>query len=87
MTLTWNILGEIVAILGVVLPIISRWTSGIKKTQSAMFSKHDELNKDLQEYKLLVATTYVNKEALREALEPIKDTLKEIRQDLHREHQ
>lgn len=71
------------AVAGVIVPLIASWLNGIKKTQAVMFGKHDALSKDLQDYKLKVAETYVNKEALREALQPINDALKELRQDLH----
>lgn len=71
------------AVASVVVPIFGYWISGIKRTQITLFSKHDQLNKELTDYKLEVAKTYINREALNEALAPIKDTLKEIRQDLH----
>lgn len=85
MTLTWNTAAEIAAILAVILPTIGAWSSGMKRTQALLFKKHDDLNEDLQDYKLEVAKTYINREMLDRALEPIKETLKEIRSDLHQD--
>jgi phosphopantothenate synthetase len=65
---------------------IVRWVDNaivsVKATQKLLFDKHDTVERDLQDYKLHVAETYVNREVLREQLAPINANLKEIRDEL-----
>lgn len=83
--INWNIVIAVATVAGVILPIVSRWINEVKSTNRAMFKKLDEVDKDLQGYKLRVAEIYVNREALKEALAPIQEALRDIRQDLHKE--
>lgn len=66
------------------------WVRGeiaaVKGTQKVLFEKNDKVGGALQEYKLHVAETYVNREVLKEQLEPIHKTLEEIKDDLREEH-
>lgn len=55
---------------------------GIRETLKILFTKHDEVLKELQDYKLHVAEKYVGKETLEKALEPIYAMLKELRDEL-----
>ena len=55
----------------------------VKETQKLLFSKLDIVSHTLQEYKLHVAETYVNREILKEQLLPIHKTLENIQQELH----
>ncbi len=68
---------------------IVRWVdssiASVRSNQRTMFEKHDKVERDLQDYKLHVAETYVNREVLREQLAPINAGLKEIRDELREE--
>lgn len=59
--------------------------SAQKATQKILFEKYDAVCDDLQDYKLRVAETYVNQAALEKALNPINESLKEIRHELQEE--
>ena len=69
---------------GVVSWVNTRITP-LKAAQKILFEKLDNVTLDLQGYKLHVAETYVNRAALKEALEPINESLKEIKEDLRDE--
>lgn len=56
--------------------------AGLKATQKLLFDKLDALSLDLQNYKLHVAETYVNREVLREQLAPINKALDNIQEEL-----
>jgi phosphopantothenate synthetase len=66
-----------------------RWVdnaiTSVKATQKLLFDKHDKVERELQDYKLHVAETYVNREVLREQLLPINEGLKEIRDELRQD--
>ena len=75
---------------------ISAWLRGVdaaqekrivevKATQKVLFERHDTVLHDLQNYKLHVAETYVNREILREQLAPINKVLDSIQQELRDE--
>lgn len=59
----------------------------VKATQKILFDKHDSVSNALQNYKLEVATTYVNREILKEALAPINKSLENIQHELHERRQ
>lgn len=54
----------------------------VKRTQAALFEKHDHMVQDLQSYKLYVAEKFINREMLREQLAPINKALEKIDTDL-----
>lgn len=54
----------------------------LRGSAKLLFDKHDAVLLDLQNTKLHVAETYVNREVLREQLAPINAALKEIRDEL-----
>ena len=66
-----------------------RWANeqfrAIKSTQKVLFEKKDDLDRALNEFKLDVAQNYVNREAMKEALNtalaPIVERLKELHED------
>jgi hypothetical protein len=66
--------------------VLIKWVSSgfhaIKTTQKLLFEKHDEVSKQLQDYKLHVAETYVNREILKEQLAPINKTLENIQDEM-----
>lgn len=76
-------------VAGLVGGTIVRWVdnsiTAVKSTQKLLFDKHDKVERELQDYKLHVAETYVNREVLREQLAPINAGLKEIRDELREE--
>lgn len=76
-------------IVSVVGGTLVRWVDGaikaVKATQKLLFEKHDSTERELQNYKLHVAETYVNREVLREQLAPINAGLKEIRDELRQD--
>ncbi len=81
--------GASATIAGIVGGTVVRWVdnaiTAIKATQKILFAKHDAVERDLQDYKLKVAETYVNREVLREQLAPINAGLKEIRDELRQD--
>lgn len=70
---------------GVLVRWISGSVDGVRATQKILFEKLDDQAKAVQEYKLHVAETYVNRDVLREQLVPIHETLKEIKEELREE--
>ena len=54
----------------------------VKGTQRVLFDKYDTATRNLQDYKLHVAESYVNREVLREQLAPINKALEKIDNDL-----
>ena len=50
----------------------------MKETHRTLFSKFDQVNGELREYKTHVAETYVNRVALNEALAPLRISLDKI---------
>lgn len=56
--------------------------SALRATQKILFEKLDNQAKEFHQYQLHVSESYVNREVLREALAPIKESLKDIRDDL-----
>jgi hypothetical protein len=69
--------------------ILVRWVdnsnTGVKSTQKLLFDKHDAHAREFQEHRLHVAETYVNRDVLKEQLEPIHKTLEEIKDELREE--
>lgn len=59
--------------------------AAIKATQKILFEKLDVVGRELQEYKLHVAETYVNQAALEKLLLPIERRLETIEQDLRKD--
>lgn len=53
-----------------------------KNAQKLLFEKSDVQTRELQEYKLHVAETYVNQAALQKMLDPIDRRLENIEKDL-----
>lgn len=60
--------------------------AAVKVTQKLLFDKLDTQTRELQEYKLHVAETYVNQAALEKLLTPIERRLENIEKDLRGEH-
>lgn len=54
----------------------------VRSTQSLLFTKHDSVTRELQEYKLHVAETYINRSMLIELLKPLEKRLDLIDQRL-----
>ena len=65
---------------------VANWLNGriadVKNTQALLFTKYDNVGRELQNYKLHVAETYVGIDAMEKALAPINATLKELRDEL-----
>lgn len=59
--------------------------SNLRDSAKLLFDKHDVVVKDINEYRLRVAETYVNREVLHEQLGPINAALKEIRDEMREE--
>lgn len=59
--------------------------SSIKATQKLLFEKNDTHSREFQDYRLHVAETYVNREILKEQLEPINRALSEIKEEMREE--
>lgn len=57
-------------------------TAAVKTTQKLLFEKLDSQGRELQEYKLHVAETYVNQAALEKLLAPVERRLEAIENDL-----
>jgi hypothetical protein len=77
--------GVISLIGGALIRWIDNSLTAVKATQKLLFDKSDNHGRDLQDYKLHVAETYLTRVALREQLEPIHKTLEEIKEDLRDE--
>lgn len=56
--------------------------AAVKSTQKILFDKLDSVTRELQEYKLHVAETYVNQAALEKLLMPVERRLEAIEDDL-----
>lgn len=67
---------------GLVVPWVSNQIGAVKMTQKVIFDKLDSVTKELHEYKLHVAETYVNQAALEKILAPIERRLEAIEDDL-----
>lgn len=78
--------GTIITGLGVVGAWIGSWINGqfasVRSSVKLLFEKKDFLDKDLQAYKLHVAETYVNQQALEKLFAPIDRRLLEIENTL-----
>ena len=74
------------AIIALVGGALTAWINhqliAIKNTQKLLFNKHDEIIKDLSNYKLHVAESFVNREVLKEALQPIYKSLDRIEKEI-----
>lgn len=57
----------------------------LRRSQTALFAKFDDVVKELHEYKLHVAETYVNEAKLEKLLDPINRRLESIENDLRSE--
>ena len=57
-----------------------------KTAERVLFSKLDTTTRELQDYKLYVAETYVNQAALEKMLHPIERRLEAIENDLRGDH-
>ena len=66
--------------------VLIRWVDSsiksVRTTQKLLFEKSDIAARELQEYKLHVAETYVNQAALEKMLRPIERRLEAIENDL-----
>ena len=60
--------------------------TAIKATQKLLFEKNDATARELQNYRLYVAETYVNQAALETMLHPIERRLEAIENDLRGDH-
>ena len=67
---------------GALIAWINHQLSAIKNTQKLLFSKHDDIIKDLSDYKLHIAESFVNREVLKEALQPIYKSLDRIEREI-----
>ena len=68
----------VAAVGTLVIPWVTNQISAVKATQKTLFTKHDEVVKELSDYRLHVAETYVNREALKETLAPLKDSIERL---------
>lgn len=59
--------------------------AALRRGQSALFEKHDAVVKELHEYKLHVAETFVGGARLEKLLDPINRRLENIENDLRQE--
>lgn len=60
--------------------------AAVKTTQKLQFDKYDAVARELQEYKLHVAETYVNQAALQKMLDPIDRRLENIEKEMRGNH-
>ena len=84
MTIDSNWIMAAGTVAGLVATIFGYLTASTKRSIGLLFAKVDDIVEDLNDYKLLAAEKYVNRETLKELLIPIERRLEAIEQDLRK---
>ena len=67
---------------GAIIKGFCKQVDSLRSTQKILFEKHDSTVKELHEYKLHAAETFVNRVVLNEVLLPIYRSLERIEKDI-----